>query len=100
MLAIMPEGFFRYGSIDFESVIAHGGAAPILFKRLLDSTRDRAVNFIDASIVPVGADIGIHTHELDNEEVYIILSGRGLMYVDGRQFEVSAGDVIVNRPGG
>ena len=35
-----------------------------------------------------------------NEEIYIVMSGRGVMYLDGDQFEAEAGHVIVNRPGG
>jgi mannose-6-phosphate isomerase-like protein (cupin superfamily) len=50
--------------------------------------------------VPVNADIGIHTHALDNEEMYIIVSGAGRIHLDGREFEVGAGDGIVNRPSG
>jgi mannose-6-phosphate isomerase-like protein (cupin superfamily) len=50
--------------------------------------------------VPAGADIGLHTHAPDNEEMYIIVSGVGRMHVDGQEFIVGAGDVIVNRPGG
>ena len=93
--------YLRYASINFEAAVAHGGSAPILFKRLVDrSVSDWSVNFIDASIVPVGADIGVHTHSDDNEEIYVVLSGRGLMFVDGKEFEVSEGDVIMNRPGG
>ncbi|MGD9723372.1 MAG: cupin domain-containing protein [Pirellulales bacterium] len=93
-------GHYRYAAIDYESVVAHDGTAPILFKRLVDRAAGSLANFIDASIVPVGADIGIHTHALDNEEIYIVLSGRGWMHVDGQEFEVNPGDVIVNRPGG
>jgi len=93
-------GYFRYDQIRYESVVAHDGNAPIKFKRLVDRSRGGQANFIDASIVPVGADIGIHTHEFDNEEIYIVLDGRGLMHVDGEEFEVAPGDVIVNRPGG
>jgi mannose-6-phosphate isomerase-like protein (cupin superfamily) len=96
----LPNGYFRYSSLAFESVVAHGGKAPIKFKRLVDRARGSAANFIDASIVPVGADIGIHSHQFDNEEIYIVLSGCGLMHIDGQEFEVTAGDVIVNRPGG
>jgi mannose-6-phosphate isomerase-like protein (cupin superfamily) len=98
----MPQSrsHFRYTEIEYESVIAHQGSAPILFRRLTDRSLGSMVNFIDASIVPVNSEIGIHTHEPDNEEIYVVLAGRGLMHVDGRDFEVSAGDVIVNRPGG
>ena len=57
-------------------------------------------------IVPVedvlgpGADIGRHTHGPDNEELYVIVSGKGFMVLDGEEFEVGPGDVILNRPGG
>lgn len=92
--------YFPYASIQFERVTAHHGAAPILFKRLTERATGSAANFIDASVVPVGAEIGVHTHQRDNEEIYVVLAGRGLMHVDGQEFEVSEGDVIVNRPGG
>ena len=95
-----PRGFFPYALRRFESVVAHDGTAPILFQRLVDRAMGSAANFIDASIVPVGAAIGIHTHTFDNEEVYIVLSGRGQMHVDGHEIDVTTGDVIVNRPGG
>lgn len=93
-------GYFRYADHQFNSVIAHDGSRPIHSKRLTERESGSFANFIDVSIVPVGADIGIHTHTMDNEEIYIVLSGRGLMYVDGQEFEVTDGDVIVNRPGG
>ena len=47
-----------------------------------------------------GADIGRHTHGPDNEELYVIVSGKGFMVLDGEEFEVGPGDVILNRPGG
>jgi mannose-6-phosphate isomerase-like protein (cupin superfamily) len=58
------------------------------------------ISFIDYSLLPPGSDIGEHTHGTDNEELYVIISGRGRMYVDGETFEVGSGDCIMNRPGG
>jgi mannose-6-phosphate isomerase-like protein (cupin superfamily) len=91
---------FCFESLTYESVIAHDGSQPILFKRTAERTRGSACNFIDFSIVPPGADIGLHTHARDNEEIYIVVSGRGIMHLEGEEFEVGPGHVIVNRPGG
>ncbi len=81
-----------------EEVRAHGGKRAILTRRAVGATR--SVNFIDMTIVPSGSDIGVHTHTDDNEEIYVVVSGRATMLIDGRLIAVTAGDVIVNRPGG
>ena len=91
---------FSFDSVSFQRVSAHGGCEPILFCRAREGTARTAFNFVDLAIVPSGADIGRHTHGLDNEETYIVVSGRGRMEADGEVFEVSPGDVIVNPPGG
>ena len=57
-------------------------------------------HFVDLTRVPPGSDIGIHTHERDNQELYVIVAGRGLMHVDGKDLEVGPGDVVMNRRGG
>jgi mannose-6-phosphate isomerase-like protein (cupin superfamily) len=93
---------FAFDDSLFAELTAHGGTRPIRTRRVLngnDSERGTP-NFIDLTIVPPGADIGTHTHADDNKEIYVIVSGCGTMLVDGRRFEVSAGDVVVNRPGG
>jgi mannose-6-phosphate isomerase-like protein (cupin superfamily) len=94
------EQHFCFESLAYEQVIAHDGSLPILFKRVAEWARGSACNFIDFSIIPPGADIGLHTHNPDNEEIYIVISGRGIMHLDGEEFEVGPGHVIVNRPGG
>lgn len=91
---------FDFGSLKFDEVTAHGGSHPIQFSRVVTADAGRGYNFLDMSILPPKGEIGIHTHGLDNEELYIIISGRGLMHLDSDEFEVEAGHVIVNRPGG
>jgi len=44
-----------------------------------------------------GATIGYHAQTKD--EVYYILSGRGLMTMDGQDFEVAPGDAMLTRVG-
>lgn len=46
-----------------------------------------------------GATIGCHKHAED-EEVYFIMSGKGLYTEDGESLSVSAGDVLLCRRGG
>lgn len=41
----------------------------------------------------------VHTHKR-NEEVYIILSGKGQFYIDGDEFEIQEGSVIRIDPAG
>lgn len=49
--------------------------------------------------MPAGTSIGDHKHG-DDEELYIVLEGSGVMLVDGEIKEVHAGDIIVNKPFG
>ena len=45
-----------------------------------------------------GSSIGYHQHG-ENEEVYAILEGSGLMRVNDETRQVTAGDVVLNKPG-
>jgi mannose-6-phosphate isomerase-like protein (cupin superfamily) len=44
-----------------------------------------------------GSAIGYH--EQKEDEIYYVLSGRGLMTVDGHTFEVEQGTAVLTRPG-
>ena len=44
-----------------------------------------------------GSAIGYHVQRED--EIYSVLSGRGLMTIDGKEFEVGPGDAVLTRPG-
>ena len=44
-----------------------------------------------------GSAIGYHLQRED--EIYYVLSGRGMMTIDGKEFEVGPGDAILTRPG-
>jgi mannose-6-phosphate isomerase-like protein (cupin superfamily) len=90
---------YRFDGCTFERVHAHGGAREISFARVLSRSKG-PLRFIDLSVLPPGSDIGCHTHEPDNEELYIVLSGKGVMTLDDREIEVGPGHVILNRPGG
>jgi mannose-6-phosphate isomerase-like protein (cupin superfamily) len=90
---------YKFEDSAFERVRAHGGTREISFARVVARSRG-SIRFIDLSVLGPGADIGCHTHDVDNEELYIVVSGRGWMTLDGHGFEVGPGHVILNRPGG
>jgi mannose-6-phosphate isomerase-like protein (cupin superfamily) len=55
---------------------------------------------ISVNELPAGASVPfVHSHKR-NEEVYIILKGKGRFYVDGDEFEVEEGSVIRVDPAG
>lgn len=55
------------------------------------------LRFVIYSELKPGTSIGYHAHEND-EEVYVILEGKGIMTINGEAHEVSTGDVILNKP--
>jgi uncharacterized RmlC-like cupin family protein len=79
----------------------HEGSGVLDWIRVLDGadTDGRGLNFIHDDILPPGASIGVHRHE-DDEEYYYVLAGRGVMTLDGTEFEVAAGDITAVYPGG
>lgn len=42
---------------------------------------------------------GIGYHEQKEDEIYYVLSGRGMMTIDGKSFEVGPGTAVLTRPG-
>lgn len=79
---------------------SHGGEGQIqiqkVFRRVDFST---GWDFALRVVMPVGSSMGVHEHG-DNEEMYIILTGSGLMTLSGQQRRVKPGDMILNKPHG
>ncbi len=59
---------------------------------------DTPLKFINYVELEPGATIGVHPHG-DNEEVYVVLSGAGVMITNGERQAVKSGDIILNKPG-
>jgi len=90
----------RLAAAPLARVTAHGGRGRVGFRRLFRRAEFAApVNFVDYAVVPPKGSIGRHRHGA-NEEIYLVLSGRGRMHRDGADFAVGPGSVVVNRPGG
>ena len=89
------------GAVDCVDAVAHDGVGTIRFARLAsDDDTAGTCKFIDLAVLPPGASIGRHRHEIDEEEFYLVLDGTGMMWRDGVEFEVTVGDLVRNAPGG
>lgn len=92
---------WRLPSATLTSVVAHNGTGTVNAVRL--ATRDdleSCTDFLDYVEIPAQSAIGRHKHAESEEEYYLVLRGKGLMHLDGDNFEVHTGDLIRNRPGG
>jgi mannose-6-phosphate isomerase-like protein (cupin superfamily) len=77
----------------------HHGEGWVLFRRLLDqSAFEGMVDFVDFTVIPPGSTIGAHEHH-GNEEMYLIVSGRPLMTVNGESRRLARGAVAVVHSG-
>lgn len=81
----------------------HGGVGALDWTTILDDATpgappSRNVQFIHDDILAPGVSIGIHPH--GHEEYYYILSGEGVMTLDGERFPVGPGDLTAIYPGG
>ncbi len=49
---------------------------------------------ISVNVLPAGAGVPfVHTHK-QNEEIYIVLEGKGYMVLDGEKVEIAANDYV------
>ena len=53
------------------------------------------VDFMDRVVIPPKSSVGHHQHG-NNEEMYIVLEGRGTMTIDDEVVVVKKGDMILN----
>jgi len=74
----------------------HGGAGPTTaYSFFADQP---GLGFVlRKRVLHPGAGIGLHQHHKD--EVYYVVSGRGLYALDGKQYEVGPGDALLTRSG-
>ena len=76
-----------------------GGTGEITVRHYLKPSEIKARTRLCAELIlPPGASIGLHDH-VDEDEIYIIQKGQGLMTDGGREFPVAAGDAILTGQG-
>ena len=74
----------------------HDGGGQTIGYSFFSNTPKLALVFRKRAFKP-GSGIGYHLQNED--EIYYVLSGRGMMTVDGKEFPVVAGDAVLTRPG-
>ncbi|MEM7223066.1 MAG: cupin domain-containing protein [Pseudomonadota bacterium] len=75
---------------------SHGGEGPVDLYEIWDKSDFASrIDFIDRVVVPPGSTVGTHTHG-NNEEMYVVLAGRGTMTIEGETVPVEMGDMILN----
>ena len=79
----------------------HDGVGDLDFTEVLggEANPTRRLNFFHDDILAPGVSVGVHHHEHD-EEYYYIVSGTGIMTLDGKEHPVQAGDITAVFPGG
>ncbi len=76
-----------------------GGAGEVTIRHYLKPEEIKARTRLCAELIlPPGASIGSHDH-VEEDEIYIIQKGQGLMTDGGKEFQVEAGDAILTGQG-
>jgi len=79
---------------------SHGGEGSIEIQKVFKREDFKgAWDFALRVVMPPNSSMGLHEHGND-EEMYIILSGEGLMTIEGKEQKVTKGDMILNKPYG
>jgi len=79
---------------------SHGGEGTIEIQKVFRREDLNGVwDFALRVVMPPKTSMGLHRHT-DEEEMYIILKGQGVMTIDGKQQSIGEGDMILNRPFG
>jgi mannose-6-phosphate isomerase-like protein (cupin superfamily) len=74
----------------------HNGGGQTIGYSFFSKTPNLRLVFRKRAFKP-GSAIGYHLQRED--EIYYVLSGRGMMTIDGKEFEVGPGDAVLTRPG-
>jgi mannose-6-phosphate isomerase-like protein (cupin superfamily) len=74
----------------------HNGGGETIGYSFFGKTPNLKLVFRKRAFKP-GSAIGYHMQRED--EIYYVLSGRGMMTIDGKEFEVGPGDAVLTRPG-
>ena len=76
-----------------------GGTGRVTVRHYLKPEEIKARTRLCAELIlPPGASIGPHDHT-DEDEIYLIQKGQGLMTEGGKEFSVAAGDAILTGQG-
>lgn len=70
----------------------HDGTGVLNCKSLLDGCDSSQFRFMHCDDIRAGVAIGEHEHKT-SEEIYYLMSGKGILTYDGMKYEMNPGDV-------
>ncbi len=76
----------------------HDGEGTLICKSLLDGFESERLSIMHFDDMPAGVTIGMHTHT-SNEEIYYLVSGKGILTYDDNKYEMKAGDISLCKIG-
>lgn len=86
--------------IEPETAVCHDGEGLVKIASIYDKKDlSTPLQFIHYTVLPPKASIGLHKHGND-EEVYVVLDGSGMIEIDGEKTPVGKGDTLLNKPYG
>jgi mannose-6-phosphate isomerase-like protein (cupin superfamily) len=81
-----------------QSSESHGGRGKYSVRTLLEEVPGSVFKYVrDLTLYP-GSTVGIHPHSGD-EEIYFIISGTGVMVVDGEERVLGPGSAVLTQSG-
>jgi mannose-6-phosphate isomerase-like protein (cupin superfamily) len=87
------------GALELQPAGHSFGDEPVLFaEAFTGSDFEGNWGFVEYVTVPVASAIPVHRHDED-EEIYFIFQGEGLLTLDGQQVPVGVGDLAACRLG-
>jgi len=88
---------------DMRTEVKHqlrGGKGCVDFTHILENGELNSSSRLVANLkLDPGSSIGVHEH-INEEEIYYVLSGKGILSENGIETEISAGDVALTKNGG
>jgi mannose-6-phosphate isomerase-like protein (cupin superfamily) len=76
----------------------HGGKGPFSRRTLLSDVPGSVFKYVRDITIPAGSIIAEHTH-IGDEEVYFVISGSGIMIVDGEECGLGPGSAVLTMTG-
>ncbi len=76
----------------------HGGEGSFLIKDVIGRVLEKQfIKYLHDDVILPGSSFGDHEHKSDTpfEEWYFCLSGKGVMTLDGKAYEMKPGDISV-----
>ena len=76
----------------------HGGNGPFSRRTLIDRVPGSAFKYVRDITLPAGSIVATHPHQ-GEDEVFFIISGSGVMVVDGEERVVGPGSAVLTLSG-